>query len=417
MSWSQGSNRLPSETALLRGLNLSDLTDPVAARYNLGLPAIGNTLSVDIVNGDNLLATRGGFPYATVEAAIADALDGDVIWISPGDHTLAAGVVIPAGVTLSGVSHKNTTLQMLLVTDDTILFTMGVRTSIENITLHLTSVGHHTLTGVLSPSTTVSNSTVEGCNIIVDNSSASDVGTSNVYGVHSNGTGFPDAGDHGVLGCFVTVLSAGLGNKRGILADTAAHRLHCARCIVRVERTGVGAGSYIGVESNFAGVELFFQGDWVEGTSAGISQTLGTLDVSPGTYFVSANGLNFSTTTAASKIIWGDNGSIASGTRYMRFGTGTSGTSEPKLTFQSKAVVKDLVIRSITPPGGLRTDTWTVRKNGVDTLLTGSLTGAEVEKIVSTGSVDFSTGDNISLKIVSASSSGTSDVQVTITYV
>lgn len=425
MAWSQASEAVTTgevtaaiaASALLKASNLSDLTDLVAARYNLGMNAFGNFLSVDAVNGDDLRASPGGFPYATVEAAVAAAVDGDVIWLFPGTYNLAAGITLPTGVALVGTSHRNAVIQMLLVTADTTLVTMGIRSSIENVTLKLTSAEHHTLCAVGFPTTTMSDASVEGCTIVVDNSTASDVGTSNVNGVHSYGTGVASETDHGVIRCVVTVESAGLGNKRGILSDTAAHHFHCSGCIVRVERTGVGAGSYIGIESNFAGVDLFFQGDWVTGDSSGISQTLGTINITPATYFTSANGKNFSTSTRPATIMWGDDGATPSGTRYMRFGTGASSSAEPKMTFRAKAVVKDLIIRAVTPPGGARTDTWTIRKNGVDTALTGSLSAAAVENTATTVSVDFAEGDVISLKMVGASSSGTTDVQVTVVYV
>lgn len=427
MAWSQGSPPVTTgdvsaaivATALLQGSNLSDLTDPVAARYNLGLNFFGNVLSVDTVYGNDLLGTSGGFPFATIEAAVAAAVDGDVIWVFPGHHALAAGITVPTGVSIVGTAHRASHIEMHNVTADTTLVTMGTRSSVENLTLHLTSVEHHTLIGVLFPGTTSEDALIEGCDIYVDNSTASDLGTSNVYGVRSSGTGVPREAFNSIVNSTIDVDSAGLGNQRGVLVDTAANTFSIDTAYISCERVGAGAGSYIGEEVNFAGATLIHRLGTIDGLpTADVSQTLGTLTLgTPLLINATANGSGFNTLTQPPSFGWGDNGAAQTGTRYLYLGTATPSTNEAGIVFVSRSCLINFSIRAVTGPGAARTDTWTIRKNGVDTSLTVSLTGAETTKTTTTVSVSFQAGDVLSVKQVISASSTTDDVQVRCAYV
>jgi hypothetical protein len=118
--------------------------------------------------------------------------------------------------------------------------------------------------------------------------------------------------------------------------------------------------------------------------------------------------------SGSSKFIWGDPGTLAAGTRYMRFGTGTSSTSEGKVRLDRGILFKNLSIRAQAGPGAARVDTFTIRKNGVDTVLTASLTAAATSVSETASSVTFAAGDDISLKSVGAAGTGTSDVYVSL---
>jgi hypothetical protein len=130
-----------------------------------------------------------------------------------------------------------------------------------------------------------------------------------------------------------------------------------------------------------------------------------------------ANNLGFSTILQPSFIVWADPGSLPNGaTRFYRPGTSAVSNTEVFIRLSQKAVIKSLEIRAITGPGGTLTDTWTIRKNGVDTPLTVSLTGAQTSNINNNVSVTFQAGDNISLKVVTAPLSAITDtvIQVSI---
>lgn len=380
---------------------------------------MGNVCIVDAVNGNDTTGVRGGLPFLTPAAAIAAAVPGDVVLVLPGTYTLEAGLTIPTGVNLTGLNHEACVLCMVNVTADTTLVTMGESSVIENLSLTLTSVEHHALTGVLFPGTTAATSSLEGCAVFVDNSTASDGGTSVVTGVRSTGNGvglMADAVREGTI----TVHSAGNGAKRGVLVDTAAATFSCRNVVTNVMRAGAGAGTYIGAESNFAGCHLYYRiGNINSPDGSDISQTLGTLTIGLINMLNhTANGLGFSVVANPMQMDWGDNGAVPSGVRYMYRGTATASASVvPKTRLSQKACACNLVVRAAIGPGASRTDTWTIQVNGVDTALTASLTGAATSVVASNLSVTAQAGDDISVKMTCAASSTTADVQVTCNFV
>jgi len=382
-------------------------------------PQMGSVCVVDAVNGNDATGMRGGLPFLTPAAALAAASAGDVVYVLPGTYNLAAGLVVPSGVCMTGLNHGACLFRMASVTSDTTLLTMGESSVVENLSLTLTSAGHHALTGVLFPGTTAATSSLEGCAVTVDNSGASDGGTSIVCGIHSTGNGSDSMVD-AVKDGNVTVHSAGLGAKRGVLVDTAAATFSCRNVVTNVMRFGGASGAnYIGAEVNFAGATLTYRIGNINGPGADISQTLGTLVIGLiNMVNHTANGLGFSTVANPMQMDWGDNGAIASGVRYMYRGTATaSGSVVPKTRLSQKACCVNLVVRANVGPGASRTDTWTIQVNGVDTTLTASLTGGATSAVVTNLSVTAQAGDDISLKMNCAASSTTSDVQVTCNFV
>ena len=390
-----------------------------AAASGLAAPRLGKVCSVDSVFGNDATATRQGLPFLTVAAALAASVSGDVVYILPGAYNLTVGVTVPDGVKVTGLNHSACIVQMLSVTVDTTLLTMGENSVVENITLKLTSAGHHTLNGVVFPGTSAATSSLEGVAVIVDNSGASDIGTSNVAGVHSTGTGSDSTVD-AIIDGSVTVKSAGLGAKRGILVDTGAAFFSVRNCNVNVSRTGAGAGSYIGLESNFANCNLFFRIGTVSGLpTADISQTAGTLTIGIISFLNhTANLLGFSSVARSGQFDWGDPGAIGSNTYFMYRGTYSASTSvEPKTRLSGKACLSNLVVRAATGPGAARVDTWTIRVNGVDTALIATLTGAQTSAVITGISITAQAGDDISLKMTTVAGSTTANVQVTCNYI
>lgn len=104
------------------------------------------------------------------------------------------------------------------------------------------------------PGTTSLTSRLRTATVTVDNSTASTLGTWNVWGIHSFGTATPDESISVVRATTITVNSAGLGSKRAILVDTNAHNFHCRDINCIVTNAG-GAGSYIGAEVNQASAQ------------------------------------------------------------------------------------------------------------------------------------------------------------------
>lgn len=376
--------------------------------------ATGNMLWVDAVSGNDSTATRGnaGLPFLTVEGALAAALSGDVITVRPGTYNVATTLTLPTGVGMRGYSRENTLIQKLLVTADTTLLTMGEQSSIQDLSFKLTSAGHHTLKGVLWPGTTTATAQADHVYIDVDNSTAGDAGTSNVYGVHVTATSTParitSVASNDVV---VNVTSAGLGNKRGVLLDTSIAYFRNESCIYSAVRTGAAAGSHIGGEVNVVGGILAMNAGGYEGTSADMSETAGSLEVL-GVDLTndSANGKGFLVTQASPRFTWGIIGPLPAGTRFLYPGTANESTVEIFTRLAAKGIIKSLTVRSRLPPGVGNTDVYTLRKNGVNTPLAVSLSGTNTSAQILTVSVSFAANDDLSISAVTGASSASTDI-------
>lgn len=374
----------------------------------------GNTVFVDSVNGNDTTGARGDFtkPFLTVAAGLAAAQSGDQVSVLSGTYNLAAGITIPAGVSLRGSDTSGCIIQMLGVGGATTLITMGDNTRLEDATLNLTSSGHHTLTGVLFGGTSNATAKLRTLVINVDNSAAG-AGTSNVTGVLVQATGTPARKVNQIRATTISVTTdaGNLGVVRGVLQDTSISNFSLRDTNVVV--SGIG----IGCEINIASGVLTVLGGMVNGATADVSQTAGTLELGQVVLQNSnANGKTFTALAISSMITFSDPGTLPNNqTRFMYPGCETVTASEIKIRLGRQAVVKSLSVRAITAPGAAKTDTWTVRKNGVDTLLTTSLSGAaQVNNADLTNSVSFASGDDLSLKLVTALNTGTTEAIVVI---
>jgi len=282
---------------------------------------------------------------------------------------------------------------------------MGENTSLEDVTLQLTSNSHVQLRGILFPGTTSATAQVRSITLTVDNSTAG-AGSSNVYGIHSNGSGLPGMEIATVQGSSITVNSTNSGSKRGILIDTF-NDFHVQDTNITV--TGSGS-SYIGVETANNGL-FTARASSVGGATADISQTSGTLTLGSTLLINSnANGLGFNTETFTSNIIWADSGTLPPGTRYMRPGTETPSANEITIQAPQNLIIKSLGVNARIAPGGGKTDTWTVRKNGINTPLVVTLTDPQTQNINNSVSVSYLAGDLISLQLIGAVNSIANDV-------
>ena len=374
----------------------------------------GNTVFVDSVNGNDTTGQRGDFtkPFLTVAAGLAAAQSGDQVSVLSGTYNLAAGITIPDGVSLRGSDTSSCIIQMLGVGGATTLVTMGDNTRLEGVTLNLTSSGHHTLTGVLFGGTSNATAKLRTLVINVDNSAAG-AGTSNVTGVLVQATGTPSRKVNQIRATTISVTTdaGNLGVVRGVLQDTSISNFSLRDTNVVV--AGVG----IGCEVNIASGVLAVLGGMVNSATADVSQTAGTLELGQVVLQNSnANGKTFTALSISSMITFSDPGTLPNNqTRFMYPGCETVTASEIKIRLGRQAVVKSLSVRAITAPGAAKTDTWTVRKNGIDTLLTTSLSGAaQVNNADLTNSVSFASGDDLSLKLVTALNTGTTEAIVVI---
>ena len=216
---------------------------------------LGNTLTVDQINGNDATASPSGLPYKTVNAAINNVLSGDTIWILPGTYNLTSPISLPNGISLRGLSVQTTIIQMLNVTANTTLIIMGENTRVEDLTLKLTSQGHYNLTGIEFGGTTTVTGKLRTCVLTVDNSNAPyNSGTSEVTAVLASGTGNLGVAGfsfNSLKGSTLNVYSNGAGKKRGVLVT--GQNVMSSRDLniyVAAPANIASTGSYIGVETN-----------------------------------------------------------------------------------------------------------------------------------------------------------------------
>lgn len=105
---------------------------------------------------------------------------------------------------------------------------------------------------------------------------------------------------------------------------------------------------------------------------------------------------------APSVVIFADPGTVvANATRYMRVGSIASTVIERTYKIPAACTVKSLQVSVLTAPGGSVSDTYTLRKNGSDSAMTVTITGAAVSAIDSTHTVSLAAGDTISVSVAS----------------
>jgi hypothetical protein len=368
---------------------------------------IGKTIIVDGTFGDDLTGLRERLdkPFASVSVALAVAQSGDGIFIRNGTYN--DSFTIPDGVCVRGSCIGGVTIQKLGVTANTTLVTMGENSRLEDVALKLTSSGHYTLTGVKFGGTTSATAKLRTATVTVDNSGAG-AGSSDVTGILVQSSGTPGREINAIRAVTATVLSAGSGKKRGLLSDTTAGNFF-SRDSNFVARGGTDA---IAIEVNQAGSLIGIVTGVAEGDTADVSQTAGSLELGQIDLIHSnANGKGFTATQISFSVVWADPGGVPSNaTRYLRPGSATMAIAEIKLNVPRKAVIKKLHVRAASGPGAGKSDVFTVRKNGVDTGLTVTL--SDTNTIVSDDavSVSFSANDDVSLKLVTAVASATTDI-------
>lgn len=369
----------------------------------------GNVIRVDQVFGNDSKGKRNGKPFKTISAALEAAQAGDAVWVFPG--TYDESLVIPNGVAVIGLSAGVVKISRN-VSNATDLITMGENSRLENVSLSLTSSTHVKLRGIVFPGTTSATAAVRGVNVIIDNSTANNTGSSDIFGIHGNGTGLPTEEFSSIQSTSVAVKSIGGGTKRGILVDTA-HNFCVRDSSFLVISSGGIVGSYIGAATTVSGATLTLRNSTAGGTTADISQGNGNLTL-VATQLINANasGMGFSTGIYSANIIWADQNTLPMGTSFLRPGTNNAGPTEVFVRVSQPLVINSLSVRTRIAPGGTNIDQFILRKNGIDTVLAVSLTGVQLSNVNEGASVAFSEGDSISLKVIRGATSSTQDVTV-----
>lgn len=394
-----------------------DITNPSATTINLenADPAFfGNVCRVDKVFGDDSTGERNGPPFLTITAAMAATMPGDVVWIFPGTYNESFTIednVSVVGLSSGGASDGGVRIELLGVTGNTNLITMGDSSSLENVSLNLTSTASVTLQGIVFPGAATTTAVVKNVQINVE----STAGNTTLYGIHPTGSGGSPTPDFYALreSTVSVIATGGTQIARGILVDSA--NSFNVRDSNIMASSPVPAGSGIGVQTSLAGASCTILASSVSGSTADISQgsgvtNLGTITLT-GTKLVNsnANGLQFTSTSPTPILAWGVIGALtaAPAIRYMFPGTvlvaNISLTEAPitQIRIPHACIIKTL---SVTTAGVAATSatTITVRKGslgaGAATSLVVTLPAASLFANNVINSVSFAAGEYLSIE-------------------
>jgi len=361
-----------------------------------------NTLCVSPSLGSDTFGTVGGYPFATIGAALAAASSGQTVFLSSATYTET--LTIPAGVTVAGVNSHTVIIRQVNPVADCDLVTMGTGTSLEEVTLQLTATSHVQLRAVVFPSGSSVSSKLFRVNIAVDNSAAGSAGESNVFGVHVLGLGWNGISnvDVHLSQVLIDVRSSGEGKKRGVMVDYTLGLLVIGVCriIATNSSSSGGAGTYIGLETNTTGSFVQARYALFGGSSSDISQTAGVIGMASCLLQnTNAGGKSFTLSVAPPQFVWSAGGALVTGTSYYLPSGGGFQATEVYWPITRVQLVKSLTVHMGTGPSADNSCTWTIRRNSVDTALTVTATEGVTDVAINSVSVRLLSGDLLSLSV------------------
>lgn len=381
---------------------------------------LGNVCIVDQVHGNDATGARSSFPFATITAALAAALAGDVVWVLPG--TYEESITLPASVSVHGLDTQRCILQRTLVTSNTDLVTMGASTRLENLTMWLTSSEHHTLRGIVFGGSTSATAKVRNAVLTVDNSGAG-AGSSDVTGVVSSGTGLAGQEFSAIRATTVIVNSTSSGTKAALRIPSGSSTFNARDCNFVTTRSGAAVGTYVGALCSAAMGRIELRQGSAQGpTGAGgsdVSQTSGTISLA-GTILINRNadGLGFTVPITGGTVeVWGATGAPAAGaTTFLRPGQSPASATEITATTPAPRMARSIAVNVTTGPGTGRPKdaVFTLLKNGAPTAMTVTLTGNDTSEVFVDASVGYDTGDTYAVRLVNDARSSLNDVRFTI---
>jgi hypothetical protein len=391
-------------------------------------PRLGNTLTVDHVNGDDSRAAPSGVPFKTVNGALSQVLPGDTIWILPGTYFLSSPIVMLSNTSLRGLSLQTVQLIMSNVTSNTTMLTMAENCRVEDVNLYLHSAGHYDLVGIEFPGTTHYTAKLRTAVVTVDNSNASSNGTSAVNALHftgSNNVGARAFSFNSLKGSTANLFSNGNGRKRGILitGNNAVISTRDMNIFVAAPVDSGSTGSYVGIETSNATCAIQLRATTIGGPvqtgsfiSSDILQTLGSIEIGPGTDIVNktAGTSSFTTYVYPTVVYYGVKGDLSNAGQVSGFlwpGSMTAQQAQGRIAaypdpvvsyyrVQQRAIMNAFTAYLTSGPQDSASTHLTVQVNGADTPFKIDYGSNDSGfKVFSTASYDLKLGDLISLKL------------------
>lgn len=369
-------------------------------------PPTGNTLTVDAVYGDDIVAAADKYAklFLTITAALSNATSGQTVFVRPGTYN--EKLTIPTGVALRGANTQTVIVQQLNTTSNTTLLTMGSNCRVEDITFTLTSASNVNLTGVDWPSGTPLTSKLRTS---VVNVTSRGTNSNTIVGYLSAGSSATTyTASDAVRSSTVNVDASSSGPVRGIHV-TGSNWFAIRDVNVNVNGTG---SNIVGVETTNAGAYASLKHSTVRGgdhiarpTNYDINRTageilLGSVDLKNN----SANGNGFSVTTEGAVTHFGTTGNYTNGTTYYLVPGFVREGDLPASTF-GIPVTQNMILFSGTfqsapavPVG--QSVKLTAYKNNAATDMSMTIVAGATLSSNTTQSVDYTKGDTFDFRIV-----------------
>jgi hypothetical protein len=285
-------------------VSTASLTSTVYGIENVYIGALGNTLRVDAVNGNDYLASAASpysvLPFKTIRAALARALPGQTVWVLPGvyeepiEGTFVTPILIPDGVSIRGVSSESCIISQGSVegiTVDATMVIMGIDTRLEDITISIKAKSSGIqLIGVDFPSDTAQTSKLRcvDINILQEGATVNN----EIFGIRSAGTSSTEYSNQtAVRETSITIngpLMQANNTVRGILVE-GSNRISVRDSTILIT---CGAASGIGIETNHANAIIDVATTTINASTSDIKQTAGNIILTYTNLFNSTSGGN-----------------------------------------------------------------------------------------------------------------------------
>jgi hypothetical protein len=367
----------------------------------------GNTLTVDIVNGNDGLAAanRYAYPFKSISGALALAVSGENVIVNAGVYNET--LTIPNGVSLTGTGTQCVVIQKLNVDVPTTLITVGTGCRLENFTANLSSSLNVALTGIHFPAGASTTSKMRNSVWTITCTSGSNP---TIIGALSDGNAAPVTytAVNAIQRTTINVISSSSGITRGIYV-TNANYFSVRDMVVWARGTGT---NIVGVETTTALAYCEIKTSTISGVLYDINRTAGNILLG----FTDlrnnrANGNSFSVVTESSTTTFGFFGNPSASVYYLVPGTAKT-TELPTSAFEVPVVQNTILfVGTIRFTGSIGTSlTFNIYKNGGGSAVYSIvLLNGETSKSEETKSVDFTQGDtyHATVNLVGAITSGT----------
>jgi len=285
---------------------------------------VGNTLFVDSVYGNDVIASANPFyyPFSTISQALLSTQtlpvisSGYLVVVNAGTYNETLD--IPSNVSVTGTGAQAVVIQKLNVTSPTTLITCGQNCRIENFTARLTTSGNYEIIGIDFPSGTSINTKLRNSIWTVQSTS---VGNANVIGVRSSGTSSLDYNPaNAIQRSTINVISSTTGLSRGILIN-GANRFSVRDIVVYARGTGT---DIVGAEVDNSSGVLEIKTSTIGGTKYDVNRSNGSMIIGATDLLSNnANGNSFLPTQAPASLQYSITTDLGNNRRYYLIpGTG-----------------------------------------------------------------------------------------------